>query len=65
MSVKVALTHTEATRQGETKIDQCSNCGALVAWEPRRRKVLGTCPSCGASHWWRQRLPVGPFKAKR
>ena len=63
----MAIVATPADRKaGGTRLEQCSNCGLLVAapdcGQYLRTDALGTCPRCTRRSWWRQTLPVGPFK---
>lgn len=57
---------TEALRRGDGRVEQCSWCGLLVATTSGHDvATLGPCPACGGTTWWRQTLPVGPFRAAR
>ena len=60
--LRVTLDPTNAMLAGESVVDQCSWCGTLV--EHEAQIPLNACPACGDTKWWRQALPVGPFKAK-
>ena len=57
----IELRPTIAMQRGDAHVTQCAQCGLLV-YVPLRRANLGACPSCGGSTWWRQHLPVGPFR---
>lgn len=54
-------------RRGLAWVAQCAQCGLLAAVvgglgdDPAPTR-LGACPACGHGRWWRQRLPVGPFR---
>lgn len=53
---------TNAMRNGESRVEQCSWCGLLAATTDLAAPAkLGTCPACGYGTWWRQEVPVGPF----
>ncbi len=58
---------TVAMSRGRSWVEQCARCGCLVAVasSPLLAPVtqLGSCPCCGGTEWWRQRVPVGPFHA--
>lgn len=56
------LVPTIAMGRGDSHVQQCAQCG-LLAYVPQRRARLGACPSCGSGTWWRQDVPVGPFRA--
>jgi hypothetical protein len=43
-------------RDGSQRIFQCAQCGTVVVQTGRHD--LGPCPSCQATTWWRQRLPL-------
>lgn len=57
------LEPTPAMLTGDAKVSQCAGCGLLVCTtsaSPKRH--LGACPACDGQTWWRQTLPVGPFR---
>jgi len=67
MPLGIELSATTAIARGDSRVDQCAWCGALVCWSTARPdgpKRLAICPACGhdPAEWWRQRVPVGPFK---
>ena len=58
---------TEAMRRGDASVWQCASCGSVL-YRPsglaQVKKKLGACPACAGATWWRQELPVGPFRAR-
>lgn len=55
---------TPAMKAGRARLEGCRNCGCLV-YVPSgaaRPTALGACPVCGRSSWYRERVPVGPFR---
>ena len=63
-SLGLELNPTPAMRAGRARVEGCRNCGAIVyvTGGQGRPDVLGACPVCGRSSWYRERLPVGPFR---
>ncbi|MEQ1573075.1 MAG: hypothetical protein ABL993_02405 [Vicinamibacterales bacterium] len=64
---EVTLRPTIAMQRGDSFVVQCSYCGLLVC--AARKVALGDCPACPGNRpadyehsWWRQDLPVGPFR---
>lgn len=64
----VEIAPTIAMGRGESFVVQCSWCGALLC--AARAVKLGDCPACLGerpvgyeAHWWKQELPVGPFRS--
>lgn len=55
-------------RAGGTRLRQCACCGILVAapdcGQYRAIDRLGACPRCGGETWWRQDIPVGPYRRR-
>ncbi len=62
LSTPYQLGLTEALRRGEGRVEQCSWCGLLAATSRSGTAKLGPCPDCGCATWWRQEVPVGPFR---
>jgi hypothetical protein len=73
LAMEFEIVPTIAMRAGEQYVVQCSWCGTLVCVPSTSEgnivppESLRDCPACDSptGSWWRQSLPVGPFRHVR